>query len=159
MPHPSPLPAPLSVPAPAPVSAPASIIAPPSIVARTERTHLGLAAAAFAVALAVAPASFWSGLLVGVLFGAANFRALAFLTGRMVDADRSSRNAAVGLLLVKFAVLAGGIGAVLTWLEPDGLALLLGLTLAPLSLAVTMAIAPRADGTAKPAPNLAPPAA
>ncbi|MSP90727.1 MAG: hypothetical protein EXR79_02795 [Myxococcales bacterium] len=111
------------------------------------------------MALAFAAPAFWTGLLTGALLGAANFRALAFLTGRMMDPEHGSRHAAIGLLLVKFAVLAGAIGAVLTWFEPDGLALLLGLTLAPLSLAVTISLSSKSATSSPPVNPLAPPAA
>jgi hypothetical protein len=113
---------------------------PATWISRVERAHLGVVLAAVVVATVFAPRPFWAGLLAGGLVGAANLRALAFLTGRMVAADRSARHAAIGLMLVKFAALAGAVAAILRWLDPDALALLIGLTLAPASLALGTAL-------------------
>lgn len=108
--------------------------APTSLTQRVERVHLALVAVLVLAAVALAGPPVWSGVLAGGLVGAANFRALAFLTVRFVAGETRTRQGAIGLLLLKFALLTGVVGAIVTWLEPDPIAFLVGLTLAPVCL-------------------------
>lgn len=105
-----------------------------SLTQRVERVHLVLVAVLVVTAVALAELPVWSGVLAGGLVGAANFRALAFLTQRFVGGETRTRNSAIGLLLLKFALLAGVLGAIVTWLAPNPIAFLVGLTLAPVCL-------------------------
>lgn len=121
----------------------------PSLIVQVERLHVVVALAAVLVSVVVADKAHVAGMLAGVLVGGANFRALGMLTSRFVGGETSSRNAAIGLLVAKFAVLAAALGAIVTWVRPDIVALLIGLTLAPACL---VALVMRGRRTPAPAP-------
>jgi len=95
-----------------------------------------VALAAVLASVALADQAHVAGMLAGALVGAANFRALGVLTARMVGGETNSRNAAIGMLVAKFILLAAALGAIVTWVRPDIVALLVGLTLAPACLVV-----------------------
>ena len=90
---------------------------------------------------------FWSGdrlsgVAAGVLLGGANLRAMTLITERLTaspDADR--RNSALALLLGKFVLLIGTVGAVMLLLKPDALAFIVALSLAPGALFLVAAVA------------------
>lgn len=106
----------------------------PTLIAQVERLHVAVAAVAVVAGFVLGGRAAGLGLIAGALVGAANFRGLGILTQRFVGGETQSRNTAIGLLVVKFVLLAAVIGAIVTWLRPDMLALLLGLTLAPACL-------------------------
>ena len=91
--------------------------------------------------------SFWSGdrlsgVLAGALLGAANFRAMAMITERLTgSASASGRNTALGLLFGKLFGLIAAVAAVLFVLQPDPLAFILGLSLAPAALLIVATVA------------------
>ncbi len=108
----------------------------PSLIAQVEKLHVVVALLAVLATVALAGKAQVAGMLAGALVGAGNFRALGVLTSRLVGGETGSRNAAIGLLLAKFTLLAALLGAIVTWVRPDIVALLIGLTLAPACLVV-----------------------
>lgn len=79
----------------------------------------------------------WTAVLAGLLLGGANFRVLGWLTAKMLLSDEpSSRNGAVLVLVLKLGVLALLLLGVFRVLQPDGVTLLLALSLAPFCLVV-----------------------
>ncbi len=112
--------------------------AQPSFIAQVERLHALVAVVACIVAVAVAARPIWSAVVAGTLVGAANFHMLAVLTTRILSGSTASRNLAVGILFLKFTVVAGVLGAVMHWLQPDGVALLAALSLAPVCLVAVL---------------------
>lgn len=106
----------------------------PSFIAQVERLHALVAVVACVVAAAVAARPMWSAVVAGTLVGAANFHMLALVTTRILSGSAASRNFAVGILLLKFTILAGVLGAVIHWLQPDGVAFVAALSLMPVCL-------------------------
>ena len=114
-----------------------------AFVASVERLHLVLGvlavlvAAAMTYSAALGSSGHWTAVLAGLLLGGANFRALAILTTRMLLSDEpSTRNTAIVMLSLKIGVLALLMMAVFRWVKPDGLTLLLALSLAPFCLVI-----------------------
>lgn len=114
-----------------------------AFVATVERTHLVLGAFAFAVAIAfthtaaLGSRGHWTAVLAGLILGGGNFRVLAFLTTRMLlSVEPSTRNTAVVMLTLKLGVLAMLMLGVFRWVQPDGVTLILAMSLAPLCLVV-----------------------
>jgi uncharacterized membrane protein len=88
-----------------------------------------------------------------------NFWLLGLVAFRLTTGDTRSRMAAVGWFVLKLAVLAVGIGFVLRRLAPNAVALLGGLSLAPLCLVVTLSwnrsrVASSAGSTDAPPPGM-----
>lgn len=106
----------------------------PALIGQVERLHALVAVLASAVAFALAPRPIWAAVVSGTLVGAANFHLLALVTTRLVSGTHTSRQLAIGILLLKFTVLAGVLGAVVKWLQPDGVTFVAALTLAPVCL-------------------------
>jgi len=114
-----------------------------AFVAAVDRLHLvlGLLSVVSAVALTHAAAlgtrGHWTAVAAGLLLGGGNFRVLAFLTTRMLLSDEpSSRNTAIVLLMFKLGLLAVAMLAVFRFLNPDGVTLILAMSLAPLCLVI-----------------------
>jgi len=127
-------------------SSPRADAAPLSLSGRVERVHAAVAVALSLAAFLLLGQPQWSGMAAGALVGAVNFRALAFLTERLIGGETSSRHTAIALLLFKFTLLAGALGGIVTWLKPDGVTFLVGLTLAPVCLvAVVLSTRRRAE--------------
>lgn len=110
--------------------------APPALITQVERVHAAVAGLAVLVGLVVAQRPVWAGLLAGGLIGGLNFRALGWLAVRLLSGRTRSQHAAIGLLLLKFTALAAAIGAVVIYLRPAPLALLVGVSFAPATLVV-----------------------
>jgi hypothetical protein len=111
-------------------------------IRRVEMLHALAALAAVGLALMVWPGERWTGVLAGVLLGAANFRAMAMFTERLtgsVNAD--GRNRALALLVGKLMALIVIVGVVMLILKPDPLAFILGISLAPAALLLVAAVA------------------
>ena len=114
-----------------------------AFVARVDKMHVVLGALALVAALVLthdAPlgsSGHWSAVLAGLLLGGGNFRVLAFLTTRMLlSAEPSTRNSAILMLVMKLGVLAMVMLAVFRWVHPDGVTLILAMSLAPFCLVV-----------------------
>jgi hypothetical protein len=119
----------------------------PALIAQVERLHAVVAVVASLVAFALTSRPIWSAVVAGTLVGAANFHMLALVTTRLVSGSNTSRQVAIGVLLLKFTVLAGVLGAVVKWLQPDGITFVAALTLAPVCL-VTVILRGRKEVTA-----------
>ena len=114
-----------------------------AFVASVERTHLVLAVLAFATSLYLTYAApmgtsgHWSAVLAGLVLGGGNFSVLAFLTTRMLlSAEPTSRNSAIVMLVMKLGVLSMLMLVVFRWVKPDGVTLILAMSLAPLCLVI-----------------------
>jgi hypothetical protein len=125
----------------------ASPVEQPALIAQVERLHAIVALVASVVAFALTSRPIWSAVVAGTLVGAANFHMLALLTTRLVSGSNTSRQVAIGVLLLKFTVLAGVLGAVVQWLKPDGVTFVAALTLAPVCL-VTVVLRGRKEAIA-----------
>ena len=127
-----------------PDSSPPQVIpAARAFVAAVERMHVVLGAVVAVAALALTHAAalgsrgHWTAVLAGLVLGGGNFHALAVLTTRMLLSDEpATRNTAIVLLMAKMGVLAVLMFGVFQWLRPDGVTLILAMTLAPLCLMV-----------------------
>ncbi len=114
-----------------------------AFVAAVERAHLLLGAVALVVAVALTHAAalgtrgHWTAVLAGLLLGGGNFSVLAFLTTRMLlSAEPATRNSAIVMLVLKLGVLSALMLGVFRWVQPDGVTLILAMSLAPLCLVV-----------------------
>jgi hypothetical protein len=127
-----------------PESTPSQVIpAARAFVAAVERMHvvLGAVVAVAAVAMTHAAAlgsrGHWTAVLAGLVLGGGNFHALAVLTTRMLLSDEpASRNTAIVMLMFKIGAVAALMFGVFQWLRPDGMTLILAMSLAPLCLIV-----------------------
>ena len=128
---------------------------PSRIIRNVERLHVGLAVAGCAAATAVGTAAL-TGALVGVAIGGINFRLGAGLTRRLTGGGGHSKISAIFLLVGKLALLVVAIGAAMRWLQPEPIALLLGLSLAPLSLMVVTALGAQHAGAELPTGSAGP---
>ncbi len=114
-----------------------------AFVASVERMHLVLAVLAIGVAVvlthgaALGTRGHWTAVVAGILLGGGNFRVLAFLTTRMLlSVEPATRNSAVLMLVMKLGVLAMLMLGVFRWVKPDGVTLILAMSLAPLCLVI-----------------------
>jgi len=128
----------------------------PSVITQVERIHAVAGLVAVLGAFVLGSTALGAGVLAGVAIGAVNFWLLGLVTLRLTTGDTRSRLAAVGWFVLKLAVLGVGIGLVVRLLAPNALALLGGLSLAPLCLVVTLSWNRRRP-PASPAPADAPP--
>ena len=114
-----------------------------AFVASVERMHLVLAVLAIGVAVVLTHGAVlgtrghWTAVVAGILLGGGNFRVLAFLTTRMLlSVEPATRNSAVLMLVMKLGVLAMLMLGVFRWVKPDGVTLILAMSLAPLCLVI-----------------------
>ncbi len=114
-----------------------------AFVAAVERMHLVLGALAVVAAVALTHGmplgarGHWTAVLAGLLLGGGNFRVLAFLTTRMLlSVEPATRNSAIVMLMFKLGVLAMLMLGVFRWVQPDGVTLILAMSLAPFCLVV-----------------------
>ena len=119
----------------------------PALLVRVERVHAVIAVLAITLTVLATARPVWTGVAAGTVLGGANLHLLGILTRRLVDRTTSSKGAAVGGLMIKLAVLAAAIAAVMFWLKPHPVALMGGLSLAPGLLVVVAFVAPPAPST------------
>ncbi len=111
-------------------------------IRRVEMLHALTALAAVGLAMMIWPGERWTGVLAGVLLGAANFRAMAMFTERLTSSTTAGgRNGALALLVGKIMALIVVIGVVMLILKPNPIAFILGVSLAPAALLIMAAIA------------------
>lgn len=111
-------------------------------IRRVEGAHAVIAVVGVGVALALSSQALWSGVLLGTLLGGLNFRALALLAAKFTQTgDNAGRSGAVGLIVVKMAVMMASVGAVMVFAQPDAGAFVAGISAAPISLVLVSAIA------------------
>ena len=100
----------------------------------------------FAVVLSLAawvtqPEPIFVGVLVGGLLSAVNFRVLASLVGRLTAQAGTNPSLAVAGLMGKLLGMAVAVFLALQLLNPDPVAVVVGLSVAPLSLLLVGAFA------------------
>ena len=114
-----------------------------AFVAAVERMHLILGALAVVAAVVMTHGAalgsrwHWTAVAAGLVLGGGNFRVLAFLTTRMLlSVEPATRNSAVLMLVMKLGVLAMVMLGVFRWVKPDGVTLIVAMSLAPLCLVI-----------------------
>ncbi len=112
-----------------------------SFIRRVERLHLLLAIVVCAVVVPMWPDGRWLGLVAGAAIGGANFRVLAVLTAKMTRVDPAQQKIGSMLLVGKMPALLVAIGLVMWWLQPEPIAFVIGLSLAPIALVLVSAFA------------------
>lgn len=104
--------------------------------------HAAIAVCGLALAVALGPQAIWAGVLLGALLGGLNFRALALLAARFTRTDdNAGRSGAMGLIIVKMAVMMAAVAGIMTFAQPDVGAFLGGISLSPLALVAVSAVA------------------
>ena len=120
-------------------------------IRRVERTHAVIACLACIVAIAMSNQAVWSGVLLGALLGGLNFRALAMLAAKFTTTgDNAVRSATMGLIIGKMVAIFAAVGVVMVFANPDGVAFIGGISLAPIALVlVSMWFRPSFDVSAE----------
>jgi hypothetical protein len=111
-------------------------------IRRVEGVHAALGACAVAVAIALWSQAIWSGVLMGALLGGLNFRALALLAAKFTETgENAARSGAMGLIIVKMAVMMAAVGGVMVFAEPNVGAFLVGISGAPVAMMLVAVVA------------------
>ncbi len=118
------------------------------VVRRSERLQAGVTALALLGTWLLGTGNQMAAVFTASLVGWLNLRALAWLALRLVGGQTDHKNSAIFLMLAKFALLAGLIGAIWHVIHPDPLTFLLALTLMPACLAATAVLGRRTAATA-----------
>lgn len=113
-----------------------------SFVRRVDVMNWALSVVVVIGAVWTQPADIWRGVLAGAMVATVNFRVLAALVSRFISGGVTNQSVAVAALMFKMLVLAAFLLVVLLLLKPDPVAMIVGLSVAPLSLLVVGLIAP-----------------